>query len=372
MTWGGIPGAAALSTTGVPSSRVRLFASVVRKPPIAGPKPTQTMSTFMLWRSGAKDAEGDSFIRQAGAAWARACRAGSPNPAAKQVGRRRHSAMPPYSKREPSPRIIQRLGNHDLHEGVGRAIFGEARAGETGVHFPPELREWLEGRGGGSLATAAIGGATVGRVVSVDQLGADASGLTGRAGALGGAKVGEEVDQSGQSLGDDGVLGSFPLEFEHVEDLLARGEQPAQRVGQREYNPVTVAGEQLRALGVLGALQVLEGPEPEFHRVGERAGADIGFARGDGAKVDNPRAEKRQEDLVGHGDRDLAALNGLRALIRRLELGIHPLMSEESGAVLGDAVSAHEADGLTHQGGAVTGVPELGGGAEDVGLGIKH
>ena len=38
---------------GEPSSLTKFFDSVVRKPPIAGPKPTQTMSTAMEERSTA-------------------------------------------------------------------------------------------------------------------------------------------------------------------------------------------------------------------------------------------------------------------------------------------------------------------------------
>ena len=38
---------------------------------------------------------------------------------------------------------------------------------------------------------------------------------------------------------------------------------------------------------------------------------------------------------------------------------VHPLVAEEAGAVFGDAVAAHEADGFAHHVGAVAGVPEL-------------
>ena len=96
-----------------------------------------------------------------------------------------------------------------------------------------------------------------------------------------------------------------------------------------------------------------------------------GLLRGDRAKVGDPRAEEREEDLVGHRDRDLAALDGLGALVGGLELGVHPFLPEESGAILGDAVTAHEADGFAHHRGAMAGVPELGGGAKDVGLGVE-
>ena len=78
----------------------------------------------------------------------------------------------------------------------------------------------------------------------------------------------------------------------------------------------------------------------------------------------------REEDVAGHGDGQLAALHGLGAFVGGFELRVHPLVGQEAGAVLGDAVAAHQADGLAHHVGAVAGVPELGGRAEHVGLGI--
>src|SRR5207237_3886203 len=80
----------------------------------------------------------------------------------------------------------------------------------------------------------------------------------------------------------------------------------------------------------------------------------------------------REEDIVGHGDAELAPLDGLGALISSLELGVHPLMAQETGTVLGDAVTAHETDGLAHHAGAMAGVPELARGAEDVGDGVEE
>jgi hypothetical protein len=46
-----MPGAVALSMAGVPSALTSCFESVVRNPAVAGPNPTQTMSTSMRWRS---------------------------------------------------------------------------------------------------------------------------------------------------------------------------------------------------------------------------------------------------------------------------------------------------------------------------------
>ena len=83
-----------------------------------------------------------------------------------------------------------------------------------------------------------------------------------------------------------------------------------------------------------------------------------------------PGAELGQEDLAGHGHGQLAALHGFRTFVGGFQLGVHPFVGQEAGAVLGDAVAAHQAHGLAHHVGAVAGVPELGCGADHVGLGV--
>ncbi len=85
----------------------------------------------------------------------------------------------------------------------------------------------------------------------------------------------------------------------------------------------------------------------------------------------SPLAELGEEQLVGHGDAELAALHGFGTFVGGFELGIHPLVAEEAGAVFGDAVTAHEADGFAHHLRAVAGVPQLAGGAEHVGHAIE-
>ena len=57
--------------------------------------------------------------------------------------------------------------------------------------------------------------------------------------------------------------------------------------------------------------------------------------------------------------RQLAPLHGFGTFIGGFELRIHPLVAEEAGAIFGDAVAAHQADGFAHHVGAMTGVPEL-------------
>jgi hypothetical protein len=66
------------------------------------------------------------------------------------------------------------------------------------------------------------------------------------------------------------------------------------------------------------------------------------------AHLADPFAELRQEQLVGHGDAELAPLHGFGAFVGGFELRVHPLVSQEAGAILGDAVAAHQADGFAH------------------------
>ena len=95
-----------------------------------------------------------------------------------------------------------------------------------------------------------------------------------------------------------------------------------------------------------------------------------GRVRCDAAHLGDPGAELGEEDLAGHGDGQLAPLHGLGTFVGGFELRVHPLVGEEAGAVFGDAVAAHQAHGFAHHVGAVAGVPQLGRGAEHVGLGV--
>ena len=73
---------------------------------------------------------------------------------------------------------------------------------------------------------------------------------------------------------------------------------------------------------------------------------------------------------TGHGDGQLAPLDSFGALVGRFQLGVHPLIGEESGTVLGDAVAAHQTDCFAHHVGAVARIPELSRGAEHVRFGV--
>ena len=158
----------------------------------------------------------------------------------------------------------------------------------------------------------------------------------------------------------------------HVEDELPRGQQPAQRVGQREGHALAGLVVELGAIGVGGGLQVVERPEPELHGGGQGAGAGAGALGGDARHLGNPLPVLREEQLVGHGERELETLHRFGAFVGGFELGVHPLLAQEARAILRDAVAAHEADGFAHHVGAVAGVPELAGGAEHVGLRIEQ
>ena len=169
-----------------------------------------------------------------------------------------------------------------------------------------------------------------------------------------------------------GLCGAIALQLEQVDDLAARGQQPAQRVGERESDALPRAVVELVAIGVGGFLQMVQGPEPHLHGGGEGAGAGARAVVADLAHLADPLVELRQEQVVGHGDAELAALHGFGTFVGGFELRVHPLVAEEAGAVLGDAVAAHQADGLAHHARAVAGVPELAGGAEDVGDGVEQ
>jgi len=71
-------------------------------------------------------------------------------------------------------------------------------------------------------------------VVAEDELGADARDFAGCGGGLRVAEVAEELQRAVEALGGDGIGRAVLFEFEQVEDLIARGQQPAERVGQRK------------------------------------------------------------------------------------------------------------------------------------------
>ena len=168
-------------------------------------------------------------------------------------------------------------------------------------------------------------------VVAKDQFGADAADFAGGAGALHMAEVGEEVHEARQALGQAGLAAPFCFQLEDVQDELAGGQQPAQGVGQREGHALAGLVVELGAVGVGGVLQMVEGPEPELHGGGQRAGAGAGTLGGDAAHLGDPLLELGQEQLVGHGDGELEALDGFGAFVGGLELGVHPFLAQEPG-----------------------------------------
>ena len=106
--------------------------------------------------------------------------------------------------------------------------------------------------------------------------------------------------------------------------------------------------------------------------VAERAGAGAGPVGSNPPHLGNPILELREEQLVGHGDGKLQSLHRFRSFVSRFELGIHPLLAEESRTIFRNAVTAHEADGLAHHVRAVAGVPELARRTQNVGQRIEQ
>ena len=93
---------------------------------------------------------------------------------------------------------------------------------------------------------------------------------------------------------------------------------------------------------------------------------------GQPAHLGDPLLELREEQLVRHGDGKLQTLHGFRAFVGGFQLRIHPFLAEEAGAILRDAVAAHEADGFAHHVRAVAGVPEFARGAKHIGQRIEN
>ena len=199
-----MPGAAALSSGGRSAAASRRE-SVVRKPAMAGPKPTQAMSTAIVWRSGSSRGPRGSKRR----------------------------LLCALARCAALLRVVERLGDHHLRERLGGAILREHRAGEAAVDLHaqasgsrvmpwhdaqgPSLSGWLPSartsieqpaRPGmiPSSASASFADQQASRpsrvprrvaVVAVDELGADAADLARGARRLDVAEVGEEAGRAG-------------------------------------------------------------------------------------------------------------------------------------------------------------------------------
>jgi hypothetical protein len=68
------------------------------------------------------------------------------------------------------------------------------------------------------------------RMVAEDQFRADARDLASRRRRLGVAEVAQELHGAFQALGGHWIVAALGFELEHVENLRARGHQPAERV----------------------------------------------------------------------------------------------------------------------------------------------
>src|SRR3974377_2098578 len=74
-------------------------------------------------------------------------------------------------------------------------------------------------------------------VIAENKLGANAANPPGPPSRLDVAQVTEELEDAGQSFGDDRVLGAFLFQLDDVEDELAGGGGAAQGLRQREKPP---------------------------------------------------------------------------------------------------------------------------------------
>ena len=92
------------------------------------------------------------------------------------------------------------------------------------------------------------------QVVAEDQLGPDARDLARRARRLHMSEVAEELHGPGQPLGGNGILRAARLQLQHVQNLAARSDQPAQRVGQGKGHALPLPVVQLVARGIGGVL----------------------------------------------------------------------------------------------------------------------
>jgi len=67
------------------------------------------------------------------------------------------------------------------------------------------------------------------------------------------------------------ILGPVRIQFQYIENLPARGQQPAQRVGQRKRNALALPMVELVARRVARFLQVIQRPQPQVHGRSQRA-----------------------------------------------------------------------------------------------------
>src|SRR5579883_678134 len=231
MTCNGMPGITLLSIAGVPSSFSSFRDSVVRKPPIAGPKPTQAISTSMLARSTI----GCSAVLKIA-----------------------------------SSRIVECLGNHDLRERFSCAIFGQLRTGQASIELgaePLNRLQSLTGRTRPGLRSmrAVLADHVMGTsadawdepfqfvqfvtvvtafvafliprwmaVVTENQFGADAAHLARSTRRLDVTQVGEQIQRAGEPFGKHRILRPMFFQLHHIQNKLPRRKQPGKRVAHRE------------------------------------------------------------------------------------------------------------------------------------------
>src|SRR6185369_15469761 len=151
-------------------------------------------------------------------------------------------------------------------------------------------------------------------VVSVHKFSTDPSHFSRCLRGLHVAEIGKELNCPFQPFGDYRIFRTAMFEFNDIQNLLSRGEQPAKRVGERERYRLAWTVVQLLAIRIGNHLQMIQRPQPKPHSGSESAGAGSRTPCRMDPHFRNPVAELRQEDFVRHSDREIATLNGFRSL----------------------------------------------------------
>jgi len=202
-------------------------------------------------------------------------------------------------------------------------------------------------------------------VVAEDEFCADAGGFAACPRGLRVAQVGKELRGSLQIV----TVGCVCRKFQRVQNLAARCQQPAQSIGHGKVTPCRCPWYNLPPSGsrafcrcfsdhnhrvmAVASVQapVSDGPRRSVASLQSRYGIEPGKARSSWSRstaaVAQPRGPRRSPPTANPSTCWPETLDNLR-----------------------DAVAAHQAHRFAHHVGPMTGVPELGRGAQHVGLGI--
>jgi hypothetical protein len=101
--------------------------------------------------------------------------------------------------------------------------------------------------------------------VAVSQRGADARYFARGLRGLQVAQLGEELQRPIEPFGQRRIQRPLLAQVLHIQHLLPRGQQPAQRVRHREGHALPVGLVQLLSLRVDAVQQVFQRPDPQIH-----------------------------------------------------------------------------------------------------------